>query len=1106
MSDDRDLSADSVSPVDVDRVSSEDVLETVRDYYHVPVLLAIVGAMMWIRAQAAENFRVDGQIYFGGNDPWYHLRQVEYTVQNWPAVMPFEVWTGFAQGNLVGQFGTLYDQLMATAALIVGLGNPTPEQIQLVVLYSPVVFGSLVAIPTYLIGARLGGRLGGLFGVVILALLPGTFLQRGLVGFADHHVVEVFFQSLAVVGLMIAIAIARREWPVLEQLRDVDAEGLRRVAGWSTVAGVLTALYLYTWPPGIMLVGIVGMFFLIVAMSDVISGRSPEHIGIVGVISMAITGILLLVPIDTLGFGVSDFTILQPLLAFAVAGGSLFLALLGRAWDERDLDDRLYPVAVLAILIVGMALVALLIPRLWGLLESNLLRFVGFDAAASQRTIGEAQPFPSSRASQLGLSGPQVIFLEYGAAFFTALAAGAWMVLRPHLAKGDLMRLVAVAAGTAIAVIFVAFPVVPDAIGEIFLVEGSLVGIVVVGSFLGALMVLGEYDAEELFVLVWSVFILSAAFTQIRFNYYLVVPVAVLNAYLLGEVIRVLGVDWSIADPRSIEISHVLVVATILVLVIAPLVAPISFANQNGENVPMQTAWETGQNNPPGDVTRWDGTLQWMANETPEEGNYGGANNADQMDYYGAYPLPPDGDFDYPEGAYGVMSWWDYGHWITVRGERIPNANPFQQHATQAANYLLAPNESTAESHLDEYDEDDAKTRYVVVDWKMVEPGSKFGAPIVFYDENESLSNSDMIRGQIYNPEQGTWLNLKTQRYYESQMVRLYRYHGSAKQAQPIVVTFEQRTFETQDGGEVQVPAYNGTQQFQSMDEAHEFADRSPNAMVGGISDVPAEDVPALQHYRLVAVSGQHLAPANYIQGGEFNFGNHPTWLKVFERVPGATVEGTAPPNTTVTARAELAIPFPEQPGTFNYTQHAEVGPDGEFEMTLPYSTTGYENWGPEEGYTNVSVRATGPYTFSTPTDVDEDTTITRWETNASVPEATVIGEDPEPVQVSLEERELGELPDGNETDGNETDGNETDGDEPIGNETTTNETVGGEPTDDESISDDTTVNETGTETGSVGSEDLQSVDDSELRETDERVKQDDSESASSVAGSARIP
>lgn len=80
-----------------------------------------------------------------------------------------------------------------------------------------------------------------------------------------------------------------------------------------------------------------------------------------------------------------------------------------------------------------------------------------------------------------------------------------------------------------------------------------------------------------------------------------------------------------------------------------------------------------------------------MNPETPVSGEFEGHENA--MEYYGTYEPPAYGDFDDPEGAYAVQSWWDYSHWITTRAEQIPNANPFQQNAEEAANSLLAPSE-----------------------------------------------------------------------------------------------------------------------------------------------------------------------------------------------------------------------------------------------------------------------------------------------------------------------------------------------------------------------------------------------------------------------------
>src|SRR6056297_1083855 len=92
-------------------VSVDAALDALEDWYHVPVLGAVLAFMLWVRVQAWENFTQNGEVYFSGNDAYYHFRQVMYTVRNWPETMPYDVWTGFSTGTSVGQFGTLFDQI-----------------------------------------------------------------------------------------------------------------------------------------------------------------------------------------------------------------------------------------------------------------------------------------------------------------------------------------------------------------------------------------------------------------------------------------------------------------------------------------------------------------------------------------------------------------------------------------------------------------------------------------------------------------------------------------------------------------------------------------------------------------------------------------------------------------------------------------------------------------------------------------------------------------------------------------------------------------------------------------------------------------------------------
>ncbi|MFB6107495.1 MAG: oligosaccharyl transferase, archaeosortase A system-associated [Haloplanus sp.] len=991
------------------------VVDLFFDWYHVPALALVVAVMMAIRLESYDAFIRHGQVYFAGNDAWYHLRQVRYTVGHWPFTMPFDPMTNFPYGTNAGQFGTLYDQLVATVALVVGLGSPSPQLVAKVLLVAPPVFGALVAVPVYYIGERLGGRVSGLFGAAVLMLLPGTFLQRGLVGFADHNVVEPLFQTLAVLGLMVAISVAQREKPVWELIEDRDFEALRTPLKWSALAGVGVALYMWVWPPGVLLVGVFGTYLVYQLVSDYVNGGSPEPVAFAAVVAMVVAGLLMFVPFDTVGFSTTDFSLLQPTISFGVAAGAAFMAGLARLWDDADVDRIYYPVGVVGIIAVGVGLVSVALPSLFGTVVHNSLRFIGFSAGAATRTISEAQPYLApDTLRRLSMSETQRILSDYGFTFFTGVAAAIWLVAAPLVRDGDTRRVgFAVGSLVLVGLLYVLpgpFTTLADSLGTV----SELVGVALIALILFGAVLQHRYEGERLFVLIWAAFITSAAFTQVRFNYYLAPVVAVMNAYLLGVVIDYLGLRLPSAEAvRDVEGYQILAVLAVVMLVITPvLIVPMSVRNTGRASFDKSTtAWKAGQQNGPGAITEWDGSLRWMRRQTPAPGTLGGANN--RMDPYGTYKLTD--DYQYPEGAYGVQSWWDYGHWITVRGERIPNANPFQQGATDAANYLLAANESSAQQALGDRATEAGGTRYVMVDWQMVNPRSKFGAPVVWYDRS-NVSQSDFYR-VVYSENLRGNTYLRTQRYYDSLMVRLYAYHGSAMEPQPVVVDWEPRTYQL---GNRQVtvrgpPRGNSSlvKQFDNMSAARNYTEQDPTSQIGGIGDYPTERVPALEHYRLVKVSNSSAnRSASYQQGARYTFAttgvppraqtvHTPSWVKTFEHVPGATVTGDGlPANTTVRATVPMRVPTTNE--TFTYRQKVTTNENGEFTMTLPYSTTGYDQYGPKNGYTNVSVRATGPYTIETPI-VKYNGSITQMRSNVSVSEGRVNGDVAGAKQVELE-------------------------------------------------------------------------------------------------------
>ena len=988
--------------------SDRSPLDLLERWFHVPVLVGVLAVMLWTRTRSYGNFVRDGEVYFRGNDPWYHLRETTYLMENWPGTIQFDPWTGFPFGNAVGQFGTLWDHIMAVGIWIASPIMGGPEEAMLIM--APLA-GSLVAIPTYLIARRFVERPAALGGAVVLALLPGTFFSYSLVGFPDHSAAEVLFQSLAVLAFLVAFAVAEREKPVWELVVDRDFEALKRPVAFAAAAGVALGLYIWTWQPGVLLVGITGIYLAVKLTSDVYHEHSPEPVAFAGAVSMTVTAVMQLIPLNEFSFGTTSYSLLQVVLPLGVAVGAVFLAWLARQWETRDLDTDTYPPAVGGLILASAGVVWLAIPSLWNTLTGNLLNFVGFSSSATFQTIGEGGP-PLQNASFADF-----VLSQYGLAFFLALIAVLYVLARPLYRSDDINHTLYIPTGLAVVGTVYAVPQAYDAVGGLVGVSWQVVGLVIAAGFLVGATFLVEYDAEELYFVVWAAFIGSAAFTQVRFNYYLAVVVAVGTAYFLQITFDALDLT-SLAAVRNVEGWQVITVVAVLAILVVPLV---------GVATPV---WEAGNSSNPGNVVQWDESLQWMNDETPQPGELGGADNP--MELYGTYERPANDDFEYPEGAYGVQSWWDYGHWITTRAERIPNANPFQQNAGAAADYLLAPSEQQAADVLASQSDEGADTRYVMVDWQMASPSSKFNAPVTFYSGNETTRDFNRVlyqQAQTQDGRQGGFrpiLQTRTQRYHESQMIRLYQHHGSAVDPQPVVLDWEPRSAQTNAGEQIEIRVLpqdpsQAVRQFDTMADAREFVAEDGSARIGGVGGLPAERVDALEHYRLVhATDARGQAPAarqasalaqrlgvdyQALFGESVLRAFSDDFVKTFERVPGATVEGSgAEPGQEVEATVQMQKPTGE---TFAYTQYATADADGDFAFTLPYSTTGYDEFGPENGYTNTSVRATGSYRVSTGLSVDNGTATARTG-EVDVTEAQVVGVDDAPATVELEETTLG--------------------------------------------------------------------------------------------------
>ena len=411
------------------------------------------------------------------------------------------------------------------------------------------------------------------------------------------------------------------------------------------------------------------------------------------------------------------------------------------------------------------------------------------------------------------------------------------------------------------------------------------------GMFILAANMFRKPRPQEVLVLVWSVFIFFAIYGQNRFAYYYSINVSVLSAYLGSLLLD--KVKWNELDEKfkstvkspadipsifkSVKVEQVIAVLAIVIFLIYPV---YGYA--------MQQA--IGSNDPNGP---WLEASTWLRSNTPDPG----------MDYNAVYEAPKNGElFKYPDAAYGVMSWWDYGDWIEAIGHRMPNANPFQagiggrresineENQPGAATFFTAQSEDEASSVLEAIDPrpDKAGARYIMSDARMAT--EIFGAMPAWTLDTEGYT-------QPYWTGSG-YQNLPSTRYYNSMESRLHILDGNGLKQYRMV--YETEAYQTQEVGYKQV--YNFL-----------FKGNIPEVDTG--------------------------------------------YIKIFEYVKGAKITGTASSNETVKISATILT---GQGRTFNYSQSTTSDSEGRYQFTVPYSTDG-----PVAGQTQFDTAPSGPYVLS---------------------------------------------------------------------------------------------------------------------------------------------
>ena len=678
------------------------------------IIAVLCGISLYIRIYLPyDHVFVDGLVWFRETDAYYYVRHIENMVHNFPRFNSFGPYVLYPDGG-TGLTRPFFAWLVAGITLLVSRGPPTPHTIEVVSTYMPAILGTLTLIPVYFIGKKLFNRWVGVIAAALVVILPGEFLHRSLLGFTDHHVAETLFSTVCILFLIMAIKRAREREISFGHILRRDWPTITRPLVYALLAGIFMGMYLLTWIGGLLFIFIVFVYLVIQFIVDHLRHKSTDYLCIVGT-PLFLIAFLMLLPI--LGGSSREITYRVALLVaitLPIALSVISRLMAGRAWKPVY-----YPVALLGLAGIGLAALHAINPSL---LEYMFRQFNIFVPGGARLTIMEVQPL----LSPTGEFTLQLAWGTFTTSFFISFISLAMLIY----------------------------------------------------------LVIKEKSADKTLFLVWSIIMLIAVLGQRRFGYYYAVNAALLTGYFSWKMMDIAGLSKLLVKPKKVAeavkkftkrkkkikekgkprtfMQPRGVWVRVIVVGIA-IFFLIFFPNIGKATTFSSSPFLMGQMLEQG----WHSSLLWLRDNSPEP--------FDDPDFY--YEIyPPRADFEYPETAYGVMSWWDYGYFIMQISRRIPNSNPMQAGAARAGQFFTAQDEDSVNELIDRYE---LGSKYVVIDHTM--PTTKFYAMVEWTGENVSMFQQYYgVPPQVTGGDPQALYLLYYPTYYRSIAVRLYNFNGQA--------------------------------------------------------------------------------------------------------------------------------------------------------------------------------------------------------------------------------------------------------------------------------------------------------------------------------------
>ena len=753
-------------------------------------------------------------IKFTGTDTYYHMRIVDNLVHNFPNLNTLDPYMLYPKGMPIDSSHRFFDYLMAGIIWIAGLGSPTQHTIDVVGAYFPAILGALTVIPVFFIGKALFNRWAGVIAAGLIAIYPGEFLGRSILGRTDHHSAEVLFITTTILFVILAIKAAQQKQLNFNHLKDRDWAVIAKPLIYSLLSGIFFGIYLLTWLGALLFIFIIFIYFIIQFVIDHMRGKTTDHLCFIGFITLFIA-LIMFIPFATKEVYLASLVI--ALLAIALSG------IVSRLMAKQKLKPAYYPLALIGFGLAGIAIFYVVNPSL---LSSILSSFDKINPSGTKLTVIEATPllFPTGNFSFLAAWG------NFTTGFFIS-----------------------------------------------FISLGILI-----------YLVIRQVESDKILFIVWSLVILAVTLSMRRFAYYFAVNVALLTGYFSWLILQLAGFKKKMV--ATVEINEntkkkkkkskrekkqqrqksgsrpitkwVNMALGIIVIFFLSFFPNIDLAIKSPPIVHALYA--------PDDA--WYESLSWMKDNTPDP-----LGNPDL--YYELYEEP----FQYPDTAYSIAAWWDYGYWITRVGHRIPNCNPGGGSRVGIAKLFLTQNATSANKKIDKLN-----AKYIIIDYATAT--GKFYAIATYAGRNDKD-----FHDSYYHPQENKFVQFFYPEYYRSLAVRLYNFDGSEVIPQSsTVISYQERvSLEGNPYKEI-----TSSKSFSNYEEAESYIlnQESDNYKIVSsnpfVSPVPLE---SLEHYKLIYSSdSSKMSP---------NVGMIPK-VKIFEytKPPAPTVETAGVKNITDTS------------------------------------------------------------------------------------------------------------------------------------------------------------------------------------------------------------